>query len=157
MKTIHLLKLAKISSNLEKNGFVKESDMIFNSLVRFANWQAPYMNEPMEHRMIDYNTKLEEELNDADEERSNFRRYKEQENIIPNGEFSDENKDPSTTSIEAQMHGDESNPNGGIKNVWYDGPSSTEKGANDWGRTEEEREQNNAAGKKYINLVPNFS
>jgi hypothetical protein len=108
------------------------------------------MNEPLENRMVDYGTKLEPELDDADEERQNFRRYKEQENILVNA-------DPADKNIEAQNHPEQSNPAGGIKNVWYDGPSSLEKGGRDWGRTMEDREMNNAAGQKYKNLSPNFS
>lgn len=150
METGKLLKLAKICQTFEAQGMIKESDMIFESLVKLANWQAPYMNEPLENRMVDYGTKLETELDDADEERQNFRRYKEQENILVNADPADEN-------METQLHPDESNPAGGIKNVWYDGPSSLEKGGRDWGRTMEDREMNNAAGQKYKNLSPNFS
>jgi hypothetical protein len=150
METGKLLKLAKICQAFEAQGKVKESDMIFQSLVKLANWQAPYMNEPLENRMVDYGTKLEPELDDADEERQNFRRYKEQENILVNA-------DPADKNIEAQNHPEQSNPAGGIKNVWYDGPSSLEKGGRDWGRTMEDREMNNAAGQKYKNLSPNFS
>jgi len=150
METGKLLKLAKICQAFEAQGMPKESDIIFESLVKLANWQAPYMNEPMENRMVDYGTKLETELNDADEERQNFRRYKEQENILVNA-------DPADKNIEAQNHPEQSNPAGGIKNVWYDGPSSLEQGGKDWGRTMEEREMNNAAGQKYKNLSPNFS
>jgi hypothetical protein len=150
METGKLLKLAKICQAFEAQGMPKESDMIFESLVRLANWQAPYMNEPLENRLVDYKTKLEVELSDADEERQNFRRYKEQENILVNADPADEN-------LETQLHPGESNPAGGIKNVWYDGPSSLEKGGRDWGRTMEDREMNNAAGQKYKNLSPNFS
>lgn len=150
METGKLLKLAKICQAFEAQGKVKESDMIFESLVKLANWQAPYMNEPLENRMVDYGTKLETELDDADEERQNFRRYKEQDNILVNADPADEN-------IETQLHPGESNAAGGIKNVWYDGPSSLEKGGQDWGRTMEDREMNNAAGQKYKNLSPNFS
>lgn len=150
METGKLLKLAKICQAFEAQGMPKESDMIFESLVKLANWQAPYMNEPLENRMVDYGTKLETELDDADEERQNFRRYKEQENILVNADPADEN-------METQLHPDESNAAGGIKNVWYDGPSSLEKGGRDWGRTMEDREMNNAAGQKYKNLSPNFS
>ena len=150
METGKLLKLAKICQAFESKGMAKESDMIFESLVKLANWQAPYMNEPLENRMVDYGTKLETELDDADEERQNFRRYKEQDNILVNADPADEN-------IETQLHPGESNAAGGIKNVWYDGPSSLEKGGQDWGRTMEDREMNNAAGQKYKNLSPNFS
>jgi hypothetical protein len=150
METGKLLKLAKICQAFEAHGLVQESDMIFESLVRLANGQAPYMNEPLENRLVDYKTKLEVELDDADEERQNFRRYKEQENILVNADPADEN-------LETQLHPGESNPAGGIKNVWYDGPSSLEKGGRDWGRTMEDREMNNAAGQKYKNLSPNFS
>jgi hypothetical protein len=128
----------------------KESDMIFESLVRLANWQAPYMNEPMENRMVNYKTRLEPELNEADEERQDFERYNDQTDILVNA-------DPADKNIEAQNHPEQSNPAGGIKNVWYDGPSSLEQGGKDWGRTMEERESNNAAGQKYKNLSPNFS
>jgi hypothetical protein len=150
METGKLLKLAKICQAFEAQGKVKESDMIFQSLVKLANWQAPYMNEPLENRMVEYKTKLENELDDADEERQNFRRYKDQDNIFLI-------IDPCEVNIESQLHPDESNPGAGIKNVWYDGPSSLEKGGRDWGRTMEERDMNNAAGQKYKNLSPNFS
>jgi hypothetical protein len=150
METGKLLKLAKICQSFEAKGLVKESDMIFESLVRLANWQAPYMNEPLENRMLIYKTKLEVELEDADEERQNFQRYQEQTDILVNA-------DPADKSIEAQNHPEQSNPAAGIKNVWYDGPSSLEKGGRDWGRTMEDREMNNAAGQKYKNLSPNFS
>ncbi len=151
METGKLLKLAKICQAFEAQGRIKESDIIFESLIKLANWQAPYMNEPLENRMVDYATKLETELEDADEERQNFRRYKEQENILVNA-------DPGDANIEAQNHPEQSNPAGGIKNVW---PESQKdgigKGGKDWGRTMEEREMNNAAGEKYKNLTPNFS
>lgn len=150
METGKLLKLAKICQALEAQGKVKESDMIFQSLVKLANWQAPYMNEPMENRMLNYKTRLEPELNEADEERQDFARYDDQTDILVNA-------DPADKNIEAQNHPEQSNPAGGIKNVWYDGPSSTEKGGRDWGRTMEDREMNNAAGMKYKNLTPNFS
>ena len=150
METGKLLKLAKICQAFEAQGMPKESDMIFESLVRLANWQGPGMDVPIENRMLNYKTRLEPELNDADEERQNFQRYKEQENILVNADPADEN-------LETQLHPGESNAAGGIKNVWYDGPSSTEQGGTDWGRTMEERESNNAAGQKYKNLSPNFS
>lgn len=150
METGKLLKLAKICQAFEAQGMIKESDMIFESLVKLANWQAPYMNEPLENRMVDYGTKLEPELNEADEERQDFARYDDQTDILVNA-------DPADKNIEAQNHPEQSNPAGGIKNVWYDGPSSTEQGGKDWGRTMEERESNNAAGQKYKNLSPNFS
>ena len=150
METGKLLKLAKICQAFEAQGMPKESDMIFESLVRLANWQAPYMNEPMENRMVNYKTRLEPELNEADEERQDFERYNDQTDILVNA-------DPADKNIEAQNHPEQSNPAGGIKNVWYDGPSSLEKGGRDWGRTMEDREMNNAAGQKYKNLSPNFS
>lgn len=150
METGKLLKLAKICQAFEAQGMPKESDMIFESLVRLANWQAPYMNEPMENRMLNYKTRLEPELNEADEERQDFERYNDQTDILVNA-------DPADKNIEAQNHPEQSNPAGGIKNVWYDGPSSLEKGGRDWGRTMEDREMNNAAGQKYKNLSPNFS
>ena len=150
METGKLLKLAKICQAFEAQGMPKESDMIFESLVRLANWQAPYMNEPMENRMVNYKTRLEPELNEADEERQDFERYNDQTDILVNA-------DPADKNIEAQNHPEQSNPAGGIKNVWYDGPSSLEQGGTDWGRTMEEREMNNAAGQKYKNLSPNFS
>ena len=150
METGKLLKLAKICQAFEAQGMPKESDMIFESLVRLANWQGPGMNVPIENRMLNYKTRLEPELNEADEERQNFERYQEQTDILVNA-------DPADKSIEAQNHPEQSNPAGGIKNVWYDGPSSLEKGGRDWGRTMEERESNNAAGQKYKNLSPNFS
>ena len=150
METGKLLKLAKICQAFEAQGMPKESDMIFESLVRLANWQAPYMNEPMENRMLNYKTRLEPELNEADEERQDFERYNDQPDILVNA-------DPADKNIEAQNHPEQSNPAGGIKNVWYDGPSSLEKGGRDWGRTMEDREMNNAAGQKYKNLSPNFS
>ena len=150
METGKLLKLAKICQAFEAQGMPKESDMIFESLVRLANWQAPYMNEPMENRMLNYKTRLEPELNEADEERQDFERYNDQTDILVNA-------DPADKNIEAQNHPEQSNPAGGIKNVWYDGPSSLEQGGKDWGRTMEERESNNAAGQKYKNLSPNFS
>ena len=150
METGKLLKLAKICQAFEAQGMPKESDMIFESLVRLANWQAPYMNEPMENRMLNYKTRLEPELNEADEERQDFERYNDQTDILVNA-------DPADKNIEAQNHPEQSNPAGGIKNVWYDGPSSLEQGGRDWGRTMEEREMNNAAGQKYKNLSPNFS
>jgi hypothetical protein len=150
METGKLLKLAKICQAFEAQGMPKESDMIFESLVRLANWQAPYMNEPMENRMVNYKTRLEPELNEADEERQDFERYNDQTDILVNA-------DPADKNIEAQNHPEQSNPAGGIKNVWYDGPSSLEQGGKDWGRTMEERESNNAAGQKYKNLSPNFS
>ena len=150
METGKLLKLAKICQAFEAQGMPKESDMIFESLVRLANWQAPYMNEPMENRKLDYKTRLEPELNEADEERQDFARYDDQSDILVNA-------DPADKNIEAQNHPEQSNPAAGIKNVWYDGPSSLEKGGQDWGRTMEDREMNNAAGEKYKNLSPNFS
>ena len=150
METGKLLKLAKICQAFEAQGMPKESDMIFESLVRLANWQAPYMNEPMENRMLNYKTRLEPELNEADEERQDFERYNDQTDILVNA-------DPADKNIEAQNHPEQSNPAGGIKNVWYDGPSSLEQGGKDWGRTMEDREMNNAAGQKYKNLSPNFS
>ena len=150
METGKLLKLAKICQAFEAQGMPKESDMIFESLVRLANWQAPYMNEPMENRMVNYKTRLEPELNEADEERQDFERYNDQTDILVNA-------DPADKNIEAQNHPEQSNPAGGIKNVWYDGPSSLEQGGKEWGRTMEERESNNAAGQKYKNLSPNFS
>ena len=150
METGKLLKLAKICQAFEAQGMPKESDMIFESLVRLANWQAPYMDEPMENRMLNYKTRLEPELNEADEERQDFERYNDQTDILVNA-------DPADKNIEAQNHPEQSNPAGGIKNVWYDGPSSLEQGGKDWGRTMEERESNNAAGQKYKNLSPNFS
>ena len=150
METGKLLKLAKICQAFEAQGMPKESDMIFESLVRLANWQAPYMNEPMENRMLNYKTRLEPELNEADEERQDFERYNDQTDILVNA-------DPADKNIEAQNHPEQSNPAGGIKNVWYDGPSSLEKGGRDWGRTMEDREMTNAAGQKYKNLSPNFS
>ena len=150
METGKLLKLAKICQAFEAQGMPKESDMIFESLVRLANWQAPYMDEPMENRMLNYKTRLEPELNEADEERQDFERYNDQTDILVNA-------DPADKNIEAQNHPEQSNPAGGIKNVWYDGPSSLEKGGRDWGRTMEDREMNNAAGQKYKNLSPNFS
>lgn len=150
METGKLLKLAKICQAFEAQGMPKESDMIFESLVRLANWQAPYMNEPLENRKLDYKTKLEGELEDADEERQDFPRYNDQSDILVNADPADEN-------LENQLHPGESNAAGGIKNVWYDGPSSLEKGGRDWGRTMEDREMNNAAGEKYKNLSPNFS
>jgi len=150
METGKLLKLAKICQAFEAQGMPKESDMIFESLVRLANWQAPYMNEPMENRMVNYKTRLEPELNEADEERQDFERYNDQTDILVNA-------DPADKNIEAQNLPEQSNPAGGIKNVWFDGPSSLEQGGKDWGRTMEERESNNAAGQKYKNLSPNFS
>jgi hypothetical protein len=150
METGKLLKLAKICQAFEAQGMPKESDIIFESLVKLANWQAPYMNEPMENRMVNYKTRLEPELNEADEERQDFERYNDQTDILVNA-------DPADKNIEAQNHPEQSNPAGGIKNVWYDGPSSLEQGGRDWGRTMEEREMNNAAGQKYKNLSPNFS
>jgi len=150
METGKLLKLAKICQAFEAQGMPKESDMIFESLVRLANWQGPGMNVPIENRMLNYKTRLEPELNEADEERQNFERYQEQTDILVNA-------DPADKSIEAQNHPEQSNPAAGIKNVWYDGPSSLEKGGRDWGRTMEEREMNAAAGQKYKNLSPNFS
>jgi hypothetical protein len=150
METGKLLKLAKICQAFEAQGMPKESDMIFESLLRLANWQGPYMNEPLENRKLDYKTKLEGELEDADEERQEFPRYNDQSDILVNADPADEN-------LENQLHPGESNAAGGIKNVWYDGPSSLEKGGRDWGRTMEERDMNAAAGQKYKNLSPNFS
>ena len=102
------------------------------------------------HTRVNYKTRLEPELNEADEERQDFERYNDQTDILVNA-------DPADKNIEAQNHPEQSNPAGGIKNVWYDGPSSLEQGGKDWGRTMEERESNNAAGQKYKNLSPNFS
>jgi hypothetical protein len=150
METGKLLKLAKICQAFEAQGMPKESDMIFGSLVRLALWQGMNVTDPIENRKIDYKTRLESELEDVDEERQNFRRYKEQENILVNADPADEN-------IESQLHPGQSNAAAGIKNVLYDGPSSLEKGGRDWGRTMEDREMNNAAGQKYKNLSPNFS
>lgn len=151
METGKLLKLAKICQAFEAQGMIKESDMIFESLVKLANyWQAPGMNEPLENRKLDYKTRLGPELDEADEERQDFARYDDQTDILVNA-------DPADKNIETQLHPGQSNPAGGIKNVWYDGPSSVEKGGRDWGRTMEDREMNNAAGQKYKNLSPNFS
>ena len=150
MENGKLLKLAKICQAFEAQCMPKESDMIFGSLVRLALWQGMNVTDPIENRKIDYKTRLESELEEADEERQDFERYNDQTDILVNA-------DPADESIESQLHPGQSNPAGGIKNVWYDGPSSLEQGGKDWGRTMEERESNNAAGQKYKNLSPNFS
>ena len=111
METGKLLKLAKICQAFEAQGMPKESDMIFESLVRLANWQGPGMNVPIENRMLNYKTRLEPELNEADEERQDFARYDDQSDILVNA-------DPADKNIEAQNHPEQSNPAGGIKNVF---------------------------------------
>ena len=42
MKAEHLLKLARISSQLEREGMVAESDRVRTALLKLgANWQSP--------------------------------------------------------------------------------------------------------------------
>ena len=42
MKAEHLLKLAQISSQLEREGLNKESDRVRTALIKLgANWQSP--------------------------------------------------------------------------------------------------------------------
>jgi len=46
-----LFKLAKINSDLERKGYIKESDRLCNTILRTAaNWQSPYVDIPMLER-----------------------------------------------------------------------------------------------------------
>jgi hypothetical protein len=158
MDTKFLVKLAKVNSALENKGYFKESDQVRTTLVRLAYYfQSPYMNIPVDDRVIPY-TQLDPYLDDLDLERQNFDRYRENEDIFSFIDWDvDENGDlVEFQSLEVSLHPEESNPSGGIKNYWFDGASSIFQGKN-WGRSEKERDQNNAAGLRYLNLVPNNS
>lgn len=158
MDTKFLVKLAKVNSALENKGYFKESDQVRTALVRLAYYfQSPYMNIPVDDRVIPY-TQLDPYLDDLDLERQNFDRYRENEDIFSFIDWDvDENGDlVEFQSLEVSLHPEESNPSGGIKNYWFDGASSIFQGKN-WGRSEKERDQNNAAGLRYLNLVPNNS
>ena len=158
MDTKFLVKLAKVNSALENKGYFKESDQVRTTLVRLAYYfQSPYMNIPVDDRVIPY-TQLDPYLDDLDLERQNFDRYRQNEDIFSFIDWDvDENGDlVEFQSLEVSLHPEESNPSGGIKNYWFDGASSIFQGKN-WGRSEKERDQNNAAGLRYLNLVPNNS
>ena len=158
MDTKVLVKLAKVNSSLESKGYFKESDRVRNTIIRLAYFfQSPYMNIPVDDSVIPY-TQLDPYLDDLDLERQNFDRHRENEDIYSFVDF-DVDGDGNIvefTSLEANLHPEQSNPSGGIKNYWFDGASSIFQGK-EWGRTEKERDQNNAAGLRYLNLVPNNS
>lgn len=150
MKAEHLLKLAKISSELERVGLPEQSDTLRHSLIRLsANWQSIYVDIPMLERKWPFSL-VDEDFEEADLNRSNFPRYKEKDNLELSGDDSDEFK-----SLEVSLHPDESDAGAGVKFVWYDGASSLQQGSN-WGKDIKKHDENNASGMRYKNLVPTF-
>ena len=148
MNTGKLLRLAKISSVLEKKGMVVEADVVISTVVKLANWQSPYMNLPVLDRVFPW-TMLGPDLDVSDENRQNFQRYKDPDDLAVNTDPDEE------ANMENSLHPEEANPAAGIKNVWYDGASSTQQGQG-WGKSMAEHDKNSAAGEKYKNLLPNF-
>jgi hypothetical protein len=106
------------------------------------------MNLPVLDRVFPWSM-LGPDLDISDENRQNFQRYKDPDDLAVNTEPDEE------SNMENSLHPDEANPAAGIKNVWYDGASSTQQGQ-DWGKSMEEHEKNNAAGLKGNNLSPKF-
>lgn len=148
MNTGKLLRLAKISSVLENKGMAAEADAVISTVVRLANLQSPYMNLPVLDRVFPW-TMLGPDLDISDENRQNFQRYKDPDDLAVNTDPDEE------ANMENSLHPDEANPAAGIKNVWYDGASSTQQGQG-WGKSMEEHDKNNASGEKYKKLLPNF-
>lgn len=148
MNTGKLLRLAKISSVLEKKGMTVEADAVISTVVRLANWQSPYMNLPILDRVFPWSM-LGPDLDEADVKRQDFQRYKDPESVAVKTEPDEE------VNRENSLHPDEANPDAGIINVWYDGASSTQQGR-DWGKSMKEHDENKDAGLDYKNLLPNF-
>ena len=150
MKAEHLLKLARISSQLEREGMVAESDRVRTALLKLgANWQSPYMDIPLLERKWPFDL-VDEDFQEADDLRNKFPRYDEKEDLDLAGEDEVE-----FDSLEVRLHPHESDPGAGIKFVWPDFASSLQQGS-DWGKKMKTHDQNNAANERYKNLVPTF-
>lgn len=151
MNANNLLRLAKISSYLEKEGFTKEADVISDSVVRLAFIFSPFVNPSFIERVWPFGL-VEPTFDETDEERQKFPRYKEFDSlIVDGGDWDDETEQ----SLESSLHPEESNPEAGIVFVFPDPASSTEQGTG-WGKSMEEHDKNNAAGERYKNLTPKF-
>ena len=150
MKAEHLLKLAQISSQLEREGMTVESDRVRTALLKLgANWQSPYMDIPLLERKWPFDL-VDEDFQEADDLRNKFPRYDEKEDLDLSGEDEVE-----FDSLEVRLHPHESDPGAGIKFIWYDGASSLQQGKN-WGKDIKKHDENNASGMRYKNLVPTF-
>lgn len=150
MKAEHLLKLARISSQLEREGMVAESDRVRTALLKLgANWQSPYMDIPLLERKWPFDL-VDEDFQEADDLRNKFPRYDEKEDLDLAGEDEVE-----FDSLEVRLHPHESAPGAGIKFVWPDFASSLQQGS-DWGKKMKTHDQNNAANERYKNIVPTF-
>ena len=148
MNAQKLVKLAKISSILEQKGMARESDLINDTLVRLsANWQSIYVDLPMLERKWPFSL-VDEDFEDADEQRQNFPRYQEKDDIELSGDDDEE-----FNSLEVSLHPNESDAGAGVKFIWTDFASSLMQGSN-WGKKIQKHDENNAAGERYKNFVP---
>jgi hypothetical protein len=150
MNAQKLVKLAKIGSILEQKGMARESDLINDTLVRLsANWQSIYVDLPMLERKWPFSL-VDEDFEDADEQRQNFPRYREKEDVDLSGDDDEE-----FNSLEVSLHPSESDAGAGVKFIWTDFASSLMQGSN-WGKKIQTHDQNNAAGERYKNFLPNL-
>jgi len=112
MKAEHLLKLARISSQFEREGMIVESDRVRNVLIKLgANWQSPYMDIPLLERKWPFDM-VDEDFQEADDLRNKFPRYDEKEDLDLAGEDVVE-----FDSLEVRLQPGESDPGAGIKFV----------------------------------------